>query len=264
MLDDLLLRGLLAGCAIALLCGPLGCFVVWRRMAYFGDTLANSALLGVVLGLLLGLDTGLGVIAVCLLTALALHGLQKDGRWAGDTLLGIFAHAALAVGLVAISLLEEVRVDLLGYLFGDILALQSDDVWWTLGGALAGGVALLRLWRPLLAVTVHADLAAAEGVAVARVQLGFMLLMALVIAVGMKVVGILLITAMLVVPAAAARAVSRTPERMGLVAMAIGLLAVLAGFAGAYHWDLPAGPSIVTAASLLFVAMLPLRLAVRP
>lgn len=251
-MDDFLLRAMLAGLMVALVTGALGTFVVWRRMAYFGDTLAHSALLGVSLGILLEVNLNLAIALVCLLLALALVFLQNQRKLASDTLLGILSHSALALGLVAISFTESVRIDLMGYLFGDILAVAQSDLWWIgLGGLVAMGL-LLWLWRPLLAMTVHEELAQVEGVNTARTRLLFMLLIALVIATAMKVLGILLITSLLIIPAATARHYARTPEQMALFAALIGMLAVGGGLFGSFRWDLPAGPAIVVTAALLF------------
>ncbi|MGM0595153.1 MAG: zinc ABC transporter permease subunit ZnuB [Pseudomonadota bacterium] len=251
-MDDFLLRALFAGLAVALVTGALGSFVVWRRMAYFGDTLAHSALLGVSLGVLLDLNLNLAIVLVCLMLALALVGLQRQRQLASDTLLGILSHSALALGLVAISFTEGVRIDLMGYLFGDILAVGLGDLIWIAAGSLFALGLLLWLWRPLLAMTVHEELAQVEGVNVARTRLLFMLLIALVIATAMKVVGILLITSLLIIPAATARHYARTPEMMALLASIIGMLAVSGGLFSSYQWDLPAGPAIVVAAAALF------------
>lgn len=251
-MDDFLLRALLAGLAVALVTGALGTFVVWRRMAYFGDTLAHSALLGVSLGILLELNLNLAIVSVCLLLALALVGLQHQRKLASDTLLGILSHSALALGLVAVSFAENVRIDLMGYLFGDILAVGNGDLLWIVLGSLFALGLLLWLWRPLLAMTVHEELAQVEGVKVGRTRLLFMLLIALVIATAMKVVGILLITSLLIIPAATARHFVRTPEQMALLAAVIGMLAVSGGLFGSFRWDLPAGPAIVVSAAVLF------------
>jgi zinc transport system permease protein len=251
-MDEFLLRALLAGLAVALVTGSLGTFVVWRRMAYFGDTLAHSALLGVSLGILLELNLNLAITLVCLLLALALVALQHQRKLASDTLLGILSHSALALGLVAISFAENVRIDLMGYLFGDILAVGRDDLLWIGLGAVVALVLLFLLWRPLLAMTVHEELAQVEGVKVARTRLLFMLLIALVIATAMKVLGVLLITSLLIIPAATARHYVRTPEQMAVLAAAIGMLAVSGGLFGSYRWDLPAGPAIVVTAALIF------------
>lgn len=251
-MDDFLIRALAGGVGVALAAGPLGAFVVWRRMAYFGDTLAHAALFGVALGFLLNINVNVGVMVVCVLLALALVGMQQQRRLASDTLLGILSHSTLSLGLVALAFLEHLRVDLMGYLFGDILAITTIDVVWIYaGGALALGV-LLMIWRPLLSMTVHEELARVEGVPVVAVRLTYMVLIALVVAVAMKVVGILLVTSLLIIPAATARGFSRTPEQMALLASVAGSLAVIGGLWGSYAWDLPAGPAVVVTAAALF------------
>lgn len=251
MIDDFLLRALLAGIGVAAVAGPCGCFVVWHRMAYFGDTLSHTALLGVGVGLLLGIDLTVGVLAVCGAVALLLVAVQRERRIAVDTQLGILAHAALALGLVGISFAEGLRLDLLSYLFGDVLAVTWRDLLWVYGLAIAGLAALAALWRPLLALTVHEDLARAEGSRAGLARIALMLIVATVVAVAMKVVGILLVTALLIIPAAAARPLARTPEGMAALAAAIGMLAVGGGLAASLAADTPAGPSIVLAATLL-------------
>jgi len=255
-MDDFLLRALMAGIGVALVAGPLGCFVVWRRMAYFGDTLSHSALLGVALGLLLGVDLTFSVMVLCVALALLLVALQRQRRIAGDTLLGIMAHSTLSLGLVAIAFLETVRVDLMSYLFGDILAVQPIDLAWIWGGGALALAATVALWRPLLAITVHEELAEVDGINVARTRLLFMVLVALVVAVAMKVVGILLITSLLILPAAAARRFARTPEAMAALAALSGALAIVAGLGASLRWDLPTGPAIVLAAGALFTLSL--------
>jgi zinc transport system permease protein len=252
MLDDFVLRALLGGIGVALIAGPLGCFVVWRRMAYFGNALAHSALLGIAVGVLLAVDLTGATIGVCLAFAGVLLLLQRQRQLATDTLLGILAHTALALGLVALSFFETLRVDLSAYLFGDVLAVGPGDLLWIFGGGALVLLALVALWSPLLSTTVSAELAQAEGVAVGAVQAGFMLLMALAVALGMKIVGILLIVSLLIIPAAAARQLARSPEQMALLAAAVGVLAVALGLAASLAWDTPAGPSIVVATALLF------------
>jgi zinc transport system permease protein len=252
-MDEFLLRALAAGLGLAVVAGPLGCFVVWRRMAYFGDALAHSALLGVVCGLLLGTAPLIGVVAVCVLVAVALAGMSRDRAVASDSLLGILAHGALALGLVLLSTMERVRVDLLGWLFGDILGVSWSDVVQVWGGAAMVLLLLAGHWRCLVAMAVDEDLARVEGHDVGRARLVLMLLVALSVAVAMKVVGVMLVTAMLVIPAAAARPLARTPEQMALAASALGGVAVLSGLLGSWQFDTPSGPSIVVAAVALFV-----------
>lgn len=248
--DDFLLRALLGGIGVAVAAGPLGCLIVWRRMAYFGDTLAHSGLLGIALGVVWGLNQGMAVIIVCLVLAVLLVFLeQHQRRLATDTLLGIMAHTSLSLGLVALAVLETVRVDLVAYLFGDILAVDTEDLYWIWGGGVLALTVLTLLWRPLLAMTVDEDLARVEGTPVFAVRLGFMMLIAVVIAVAMKVVGILLITSLMIMPAAAARRFARTPEMMAGLAAVFGCAAVAIGIWASLRWDTPTGPSIVVAAA---------------
>ncbi len=255
-MPDFLLYALLAGLGVTLVAGPLGALVVWRRMAYFGDTLAHSALLGVTFGLLLNINLNLAVALGCLLLALILVALQHNRLLATDTLLGILSHSTLALGLVMVSLFTNSRIDLLGYLFGDILSASTADVITIWVISVLVSALLFLLWRPLLAITVHEDLARVEGIPVTAVRTALMLLMALVIAIAMKVVGVLLITALLIIPAATSRRLTHSPEAMALVASLLGALSVFGGLAASFYWDSPAGPSIVLCATGLFVLSL--------
>jgi zinc transport system permease protein len=256
IMDEFVWRAGVAGIGLAAIAGPLGSFVLWRRMAFFGDALAHSALLGVALGFLLHVDINLGIVMTCLAFALGLSALLARARLAPDTLLSICAFTALSAGLVALSFLETVRVDLVGYLFGDILAVGRGDLLWIWGGAAVALAGLAALWRPLLAATVHEDLAAVEGIDVKFVRLAFVLLLALVVAVATKIVGALLVTALLVMPAASARRFARSPETMALVAACIGAVAVTAGLFASVVFDTPSGPSVVLAAAFVFVLSL--------
>ena len=208
---DFLLYALLAGLALALVAGPLGSFVVWRRMAYFGDTLSHAALLGVALGFLLDVSPTIAVTVGCLLLAVLLVTLQQRQPLASDTLLGILAPSTLSLGLVVLSFMHEVRIDLMAYLFGDLLAISPTDLAWILGGSAAVLVLLVALWRPLLAITVHEELATVEGLPVPALRMTLMLLIAVVIAVAMKIVGVLLITSLLIIPAAGPAAGEHAP-----------------------------------------------------
>lgn len=257
MFEDFLLRALLAGSAVALVAGPLGAFVVWRRMAYFGATLSHSALLGIALGLLVGLNPMFGVLAVCSVVALLMgmrHWRFDDGLLSEDTLLGILAHGALALGLVAVAFLDNVRFDLNAYLFGDILAVSANDLYWLYGGGSLVALVLVFIWRPLLSATVHEELAVVEGQPVHLLRLVYMLVLAAVVALSMKVVGILLVTSLLVIPAAIARPLSRSPEQMAVLAAIAGCLSVAGGLWSSANFDTPSGPSIVVVAMVLFVA----------
>ena len=255
MLDDFFVRALLAAVGVACVAAPVGCILLWRRMAYFGDTMAHSALLGVSLGAVLGLGPGLGVFAVAIGVALLLVFFERAAHLASDTLLGILSHSTLAFGLVVLALAAAgQRHDLMGYLFGDVLAVTLHDLGIIWGGGAVCLAVLARIWRALVAATLHADLAQAEGVPVLRLRLAYVVLMAAIVAAGMKVVGALLVVALAIIPAASARGFARTPEQMAVLASVIGIAAGCLGLFGSLWLDTPSGPSIVAAAMLLFVA----------
>ncbi|MDK4701371.1 zinc ABC transporter permease subunit ZnuB [Rhizobium sp. CNPSo 4062] len=259
MFDDFFLRAVVAGVGLALTTGPLGCFIIWRRMAYFGDTISHSALLGVALSLLFQLNLTLSVFAVAALVSILLLFLQRRQALSADALLGILSHATLAIGLVIVAFMSWVRIDLIAFLFGDILAVSQSDIAVIWGGGILVLAAIAWLWRPLLASTVNPELAEAEGLRPERARLFFMLLMAVVIAIAMKIVGILLITALLIIPAATARRYAATPETMAVFASLLGAIAVVGGLFGSLRYDTPSGPSIVVAALVLFIfSLLPL------
>jgi zinc transport system permease protein len=254
MLDDFLIRAGLAGVGLALAAGPLGSFVVWRRMAYFGDATAHAAILGVALALIFSVPVTLGTLVVALAMGLAVSWLGTRGH-AMDATLGVLSHSALALGLVAISFVPGVRVDLSAFLFGDILAVTRADLAVIWGGALTVVALIVWRWSRLLTATLSRELAAASGINADREGLVLTLALAVVVAVALKVVGALLIAAMLIIPAAAARSLARSPETMALGAVAIGAAAALAGLGASWWFDTPAGPSIVAAAAAVFLVM---------
>ena len=259
MLDDFFIRAIVGGIGVAVVAGPLGCFVIWRRLAYFGDTLSHSALLGVALALLLELNITFTVFCISVVVAMLLMLLQRRASLSSDALLGLLAHSALAVGLVVLAFMTWVRVDLMGFLFGDILAITRADLMMIWCGGVAVLLALIKIWRPLFAATVSYELATAEGTRPDFANIVFTVLLAAVIAVSMKIVGVLLITALLIIPAAAARRFSTSPEQMALIAIIIGVFSVWLGLSGSLEFDTPAGPSIVVAALSFFIfSILPL------
>ncbi len=253
MLDDFIVRAAFAGIGLALAAGPLGSFVVWRRMAYFGDATAHAAILGVALALATDLPIGLGTLIVALAMAVTVSTLAARG-WAMDTTLGVLAHSALAFGLVAVSFLPQVRVDLSSYLFGDILAVSRTDLVFIWGGAVLVLALLVWRWSALLTATLNEDLAAASGLNPDRERLILTIALALTVAVALKVVGALLIAAMLIIPAAAARGLTRSPEAMAAVATVIGIASTIGGLQLSLWEDTPAGPSIIAIAAVIFAA----------
>jgi zinc transport system permease protein len=251
--EPFLLRALLAGMGLALVAAPLGCFVVWRRMAYYGETVAQAGLIGVALGLAFSFDLTASVLIVTLAISLLLVVLSRQQVVPFDSLLGLLAHAALAVGVIAASAVRGQQIDLMAFLFGDIFAITTGDLRWIMFGGTAALVALALVWRPLLSLSVHEDLAAAEGLPTERLKLIFVLVLALVVAIAIKIVGALLTIAFLIMPAAAARPLSETPEQMALFAAIFGMLSVVLGLFVSVSFDTPGGPSIVLMLALFFV-----------
>jgi len=254
--EPFIARALTGGILVALLTAPLGCLVLWQRMAYFGAALSHAALLGVAGGLVIGIDVRLGILLVSILMVLLLILLQRFRNLSSDTVLGILAHSALALGILALGLLPGLRVDLMAYLFGDILTISAPDIYWIGGALVISSLVLLRLWGPLLSTIVHADLAHADGHHRGRLQLVFLLLLSLSVAVSMQVAGLLLVVSLLIIPAAAAGTIARSPEQMLLGAAVASVLSVIGGLALSLSIDTAAGPSIVVVATLLLLVAL--------
>lgn len=251
--EPFFVRALLAGLGLALLAGPLGCLVVWRRMAFLADTMGHSALLGIVLGLALGMGAQVGVLIVFGGVALLVAIAQSSWRLPTDAMLALLAYTLLALGLLFASAMPVVRMELLSYLFGDILTVRWTEVLW-IYGACAVGLPLLRwLWPALVRGTVHEELARAEGVSIALTRGALILFSAIFVSLGIKVVGALLITPLLVIPVVIAHGLARSPEGMACWAALAGMLAVLLGMRASFYWDLPPGPAIVVAAALLLL-----------
>jgi zinc transport system permease protein len=259
MFDDFVVRAILAGLGIAIAAAPLGCMVVWRKMAYFSDATAHASILGVALALSFSVSIFAGVLIISLVMAILISTISGRG-FGMDTLLGVLAHSGLAFGLVAVSLLDGVRVDLMAYLFGDILAVSGLDLFVIWFGASVVLALLWWRWSALLTATLNHDLAYASGIDPRREQLALTLALALVVAVAIKVVGVLLIGAMLIIPAATARVFSRTPEMMAVMSAVIGGLGVIAGVRVSLVWDVPTGPMIVCLCAFLFAVSNLLRL----
>lgn len=258
MIDDFILRAAAAGIGLTVATGPLGAFVVWRQMAYFGDATAHAAVLGVVLSFAMGLPIYVGTLVVALAMALTVAALSSRGQ-SMSTTLGVLAHSALACGLVAASFVSGLRVDMESFLFGDVLAVSESDVRLIWAGSIIVAGLLVWRWQRLLTATINADLARASGINPRREELVLVLALALTVAVSIKIVGALLVAALLIIPAAAARRLARSPETMAVVATVIGALSVVGGLSASMQWDTPGGPSIVVAAAVIFILSLPFR-----
>jgi zinc transport system permease protein len=253
--DSFILYALAAGIALAFVVGPLGSVVVWRRMAYFGDTLAHAALLGVAVAVAADQLPMVGVSIIGILIAVMLFWLEKQRDLSTDTLLGILSHSALALGLIVLSLIQSqgFNINLMSYLFGDLLAVDQSDLVLMYGSVVVILLIFSQILSPLISMSVNEELARVDGIAVEKIRFIFMILLALVIAVALKVVGILLITALLIIPAATARLFSKSPRQMVLMSVLMAIIAVVLGLYSSLNWDIPTGPSIVVSASLLFL-----------
>ena len=256
MFDDFFIRAIVAGIGVAFVTGPLGCFVVWRRLSYFGDTLAHSALLGVTMAYSLEFNIAISVFIISSVIALILIQLQRRTNLPGDALLGLLAHSSLAVGLVVIGFLTFIRFDIMGLLFGDILAVTVSDLYFIWGGGALILFVLKLIWKPLFASTVNYELAEAEGLNPDRAKAVFTILMAAIIAISIKMVGLLLITGMLIIPAAMARNISDNPQKMVLFSIIGGLLSVIIGLFASLEFNTASGPSIISASLILFILSL--------
>lgn len=249
--DPFILRGILAGIAVALISGLVGCFVVWKRMSYYGESIAHSSLLGVAFAILMGVSINLGVVFTCLLFGILFLWLQHSKVLSSDTLLGVLAHVTLALGIIIISL-NKIKIDIHAFLFGDILTVSSSDLWGMYLGVLIAVFLICYNWSSLLLVTIDEDLAKAEGVNTLNINLLFTFILTIVVAISIQIIGLLLITAMLIIPAAASRRLANSPETMALVATFIGIVSVILGVMLSVEIDAPSGPSIVLVSAILF------------
>ncbi len=256
ILDDFFVRALVAGIGMAIVAGPLGCFVIWRRLAYFGDTLAHSGLLGVTIGFILNIDLSFSVFVISGIIAFFLLVLQKKTKLAGDSLLGLLAHSSLAIGLVFIAILSSIRFDLMGLLLGDILSVSINDILiiWFGGGLLL--LVLFFIWKSLFAATISYDLAKAEGMSPELSNYLFTILLAGIIAISIKMIGVLLITGLLLIPPAMSRNFSNSPKQMIIFSIIGGVISVIIGLFCSLQLNTPSGPSIIVASMILFVLSL--------
>ncbi|WP_294964330.1 zinc ABC transporter permease subunit ZnuB [uncultured Gilliamella sp.] len=253
---ELLLPSLLVGLCLTIITGPLGTFVVWRRMSYLGDTLSHAAFLGIAFGFLLHINLFYAVIFITLILALGLLWLESQKQLAIDTLLGILAHSSLSLGIVVISLMKNIRVDLMGYLFGDLISVTMTELYQIIGCVFVIGLLLVWRWNHFLFITVSEELAFTHGINIQLTKLTLTLLLALTIGIAMKFVGALIITSLLIIPAATAKYYSKTPEKMAIIAIVLGMLSIIGGLYFSFIYDTPTGPSVVLSNTCLFFVTL--------
>jgi zinc transport system permease protein len=263
-LDDFLLRAVLAGLIMVVIAAPMGCLMVWQRLAFLSDTLGHAAVLGVGLGLMLQLEPIFGVLAVALVIVFSLSRVSSFNSALSETTLAIISHTGLAGGIILVGLLPGPAVNLEAILFGDLLATTSADLLNLLLTTVLLLVLLLRHWRAFVAVSVSREIAQAEGIEVRRIQFLMYIMIALLVAVMMKVMGVLLIAAMLVIPTTSARLFSRSPEQMVYISGLYGLFALGGGITSSFHFDWQTGPAIVVSATVLLLLTLAVTRVIKP
>lgn len=246
-------RAIIVGLILGTLMAALGVFVVLRRMSFFADAIGHSALTGIALGLLLDINPFIAALAFALLVALLIAGVRTISRQSFDTLLGVFFAAAVSIGVIIVSLTPGYQADLVNILFGDILTVAPLDMLLSVILALVIAVILFFSGKALVSLTFDASLARAESIPVARHELTFLLLLAATIALSIKFVGVMLVTAMLIIPAAAAQNLAKSLSSMFVWAGAIALFAVAAGMLASAAFNLPSGPAIVLVSTLVFI-----------
>lgn len=249
----------IGGLLVALMAGPLGSLLLWRRLSFFGDTLAHSALLGIALSIFFHLPMTVGLVACGLIFALILSQLLRSPELASDTALLIISSTALSVGLILLSLQEGHNVDVMSYLLGDLLAVSWQDLWpLCIISCVVLGI-LYGYWQDFVRAALHEELAEVEGLPITRLRLILLVLLALAISAAIQLVGVLLITALLIIPAAGARFIAKTPVQMAVFASMIGAAAVLTGLALSFWVNTPLSPSIVLCTSVFFAALMLLK-----
>ena len=257
MFESYISNALFAGICVAIIGGGLGCFVVWKKMAYFGDSLSHSSLLGIALGIALGINTTIGTFLVCSVFAGLLVYLQNKKIFSNDTLLGILAHSSLSIGIVSISLLNK-KVNLDSYLFGDILTVTSEELLWFFIATLLVVIALSIIWNKLVLMTIDENIAKSESINTNVIQTIFLTLLIIFVATCVKIVGILLITSMLIIPAASAKQISNSPLQMGINSSIIGILSIILGLYSSVLFDTPTGPTIIVMLVIIFIIIFPI------
>jgi zinc transport system permease protein len=251
-----IVKAIIAGVGIALLCGPIGSLIVWRKMSYFGDSLAHSSLLGIALGLVVGINLNISIIFVCILFAVLISWLQQKRILAVDTLLGILSHAALSIGMVVFSFIQGAKINAHNFLFGDVLTVSNNDIIWIFAVVIIGFLWLYFCWSKLVLTTISEDLAKAEGINTKILNIVFMLLIAMLIAISTRILGVLLITSLTIIPAATARIISKSPNQMAILASFFGIFAIIFGIIFSYNFEAPSGPAIIVTATCVFVLIM--------
>lgn len=248
---NILIKAMLVGIGIAIISGPMGSLIVWQRMAYFGDTLAHATLLGASIAAMLNINIYYGLIFTCVLIAIILKLTSKN--FTNDTTLSILSHSILAIGLISATLIKDTRIDLLGYLCGDILSITNNDLLWILGMDIIVFSILILCWNKFVFLTINRELAMVEGINVNKLQWILIILISLIFAISIRLVGILLINSLLIIPCSIAKLWAKSPTQMAILGSIYGCLSIILGILASIYLDLPTGAAIVVTAALIFL-----------
>ena len=253
MIDEFIINAIFCGIGIALISGLMGCFVVWKKMAYFGDSLGHSAVFGVGIGILLGANQDLAIIFTVISFAILFTYLQNKDFFSSDVILGILAHGALSIGIILLSISNNANFNLHALLFGDILAASEKQIYIIFVAAALIYCLIGYNWQALILNTISRDLAKSQNISNFKMDLLLTTIMALVVAISIKIIGALLITSMLIIPPSSAKRLVNNPKSMAVISTLIALLAVICGIALSYYFDIPSGPAIIMISFIIFI-----------
>ena len=250
-------RALIASVMVGILCPFVGNFVVLRRMSFFADAISHSAFAGIATGALLGIDLSVSSVAVAILIALLIAFLSEKTSLSHDTVIGVAFSGAIATGMLIMGMLRGYRADLLTFLFGDILAITENDLLLIFAIGILTVAVLLICLKPFLQITFNRDLARVEGVNVRFFEYMLFLIIAIVITVSLKIIGIILVTSLLIVPAASAKNIASSMKRLFVLSSAFGVVSGIIGLACSVYLNTSSGPTIVLVSiGIFFLTML--------
>ncbi|AYN24750.1 zinc ABC transporter permease subunit ZnuB [Buchnera aphidicola] len=251
---ELIYPGWLAGILLSFATGPLGSFIIWRRISSFGDTLSHSSILGLAISILFKIDSFYTVLFFMSFLAIVLAWIEKLLSVSLETILSIISYSSLSLGMIFISLMSTSRhIDLSNYLFGDLLIVTKFDLFIISLGSLTVLTVLFLRWNSILLLTINEELAQIDGVNIFYARLTLMLTTALAISIAIKFVGVLLITSLLIIPPATAQLFSDSPEKMIIISIIISIISVTGGIFLSFFYNTPTSPSIVLFSSCVYL-----------
>lgn len=255
-MSDILLIPTLTLIVLSLSLAPLGCFLVWRRLAFFGDGMSHACTFGIAIALFLKIHFLLGILLTALLIAGILFVIEKYQNLSTDTLFSLISYSFFAAGIVALSLIKSVHINIEDILFGDFLAIQSPDLWTAMTLSFIAVSILIYYWPILLLSCLSPDLLKTTYPHADRANIIFILVTALVIAFGMYIIGALLLPALMILPAASSRMLSRGPKQMVLLSLTLSVIGCIFGIGAAYVLNTPPSATMVLSNAFIFIVSL--------